>query len=112
MTQGNYSRFIPLICRRPKTDQRSEFSEVAARIRAERNAGRGESEPESERPPREHDASEANDFVERFLLAGARRRGEVPLAPPPPQPTLVAMTAEAIINAGKKRRGEQVGGPK
>jgi hypothetical protein len=119
MTQGNYSRFIPLICRRPKTDQRSEFSEIAARIRAERNAERGESEPESERPPREHDASEAseasgaseaNDFVERFLLAGARRRGEVPLAPPPPQPTPVAMTAEAIINAGKKRRGESAGG--
>src|SRR5271166_6315183 len=110
MIQGNYSRFIPLICRRPKTDQRSEFSEIAARIRAERNAERGESEPESERPQREHGASVSDDFVERFLLAGARRRGEVPLAPPPPQPTPVAMTAEGVINAGKKRRGEQVGG--
>ena len=112
MIQGNYSRFIPLICRRPKTDQRSEFSEIAARIRAERNAERGESEPESERPQREHDASVSEDFVERFLLAGARRRGEVPLAAPPPQPTPVAMTAEGIINAGKKRRGELVGEPK
>ena len=54
----------------------------------------------------------SDDFVERFLLAGARRRGEVPLAPPPPQPTPVAMTAEGILAAGKKRRGEPVGGPK
>ena len=96
---------------RPK----NAFSEAAAALRAERNAGRGESEPESEPQRREHDASEAsvsNDFVERFLLAGARRRGEVPLAAPPPQPTPVMMTAEGIINAGKKRRGEPVGGPK
>jgi hypothetical protein len=112
MTQGNYSRFIPLICRRPKTDQRSEFSEVAARIRAERNAGRGESEPESEPQRREHDASVSDDLVEAILLAGARRRGEVPLAAPPPQPTPVMMTPEGIINAGKKRRGESAGGLK
>ena len=97
------------------------FSTVAAILRANRNRERGESEPQRREPEREHDAggasaaseaSVSDDFVERFLLAGARRRGEVPLAPPPPQPTPVAMTAEAIINAGKKRRGEQVGGPK
>ena len=115
MTQGTYSRFIPLICRRPKTDQRSEFSEIAARLRAERNAERGESEPESERPQREHDAggasgaseaSVSDDFVERFLLAGARRRGEVPCEPPPPQAAPTMMTAEGILAAGRNARGE------
>jgi|SRR5271166_5283368 len=87
---------------RPK----NAFSEAAAALRAERNAERGESELESERPQREHDASEAHDFVERVLLAGRRRRGEVPLAAPPQQPTPVAMTAEGVLAAARKARGE------
>ena len=96
---------------RPK----NAFSEAAAALRAERNAERGESEPESERPQREHDAggasaaseaSVSNDFVERFLLAGARRRGEGPCEPPPAQPRTVMMTAEGILAAGRKARGD------
>ena len=98
----------------------SLFSEITARMRRERNAARERSESAGREPAeqeREHDATEASgasesDLVAAILLAGARRRGEAPLAPPPPQPTPVAMTAEGIIAAGKKRRGEPVGGPK
>jgi|SRR5271166_5070138 len=106
MIQGNYSRFIPLICRRPKTDQRSGFSDFVDRLRARRNAERGESKPESEPQRRERDASEASDFVAAVLLAGRRRRGEAALAPPPSKP--VAMTAEGVLAAARKARGEPV----
>jgi len=82
------------------------FSAAAAALRAERNAERGESEPQRREPGRERDASEANDFVAAVLLAGRRRRGEAALAPPPPQPTPVMMTAEGILAAARKARGE------
>ena len=52
---------------RPK----NAFSEAAAALRAERNAERGESEPESERPQREHDASES-ERLRGALLVGWR----------------------------------------
>jgi len=112
MISGSPFGLLADLIRQQRRNKSGGFSAAAAALRAERNAERGESEPESERPQREHDASVSEDFVERFLLAGARRRGEVPLAAPPPQPTPVAMTAEGIINAGKKRRGELVGEPK
>ena len=88
---------------RPK----NAFSEVAAELRAKQIAALGESEPESEPAQRAEQSSApelSSDLVAAILLAGARRRGEAPLAPPPPTP--VAMTAEGIINAGRRRRGE------
>ena len=111
MISGSPFGLLADLIRQQRRNKSGGFSAAAAALRAKRNAERGESEPGSERPQREPE-SEASDFVAAVLLAGARRRGEVPLAPPPPQPTPVVMTAEGIINAGKKRRGEPVGGPK
>ena len=80
--------------------------------RAKRNAEREAAERGDRIAERTHDAIEASeasapsDWVERFQLAAARRRGLAPLAPPPPQPTPVLMTAEGIIAAGRKARGE------
>jgi hypothetical protein len=40
-------------------------------------------------------------LAEQIVRAGRKARGEIPLAPPPP-----GSTAAAIVDAGKRRRGE------
>ena len=92
MIAGNspYSRLAETIARRHGKGG-GEFSEIAARIRAERNGAAG-------RTPVADDAP--GDFAAAVARAGARRRGES--EPDMPSNPIAA----AIVMAGRKARGE------